>query len=200
MTRRRCNPEQASVGPIGDSPRRATAAQIITGSRDRADGELERSGLAAGPVGGRREGDPRACGAFRRRHTGNSTTGTPRSAMRDERDADGRRERSVRRGAGSPASPDFAPLRLPRGRRFLARIFHPAAADSAKPRAMPTASHPPRAEQVGWKGCAVFDGRFAPGSGLLSSPRVTAIGVVGCAGSRAQTATPNSRAPVKHPG
>jgi len=48
--------------------------------------------------------------------------------------------------------------------------------------------------------CAVFDGRFAPGSGLLSSPIAPAIGFVGCARSKTQTISPNSRALVKYPG
>jgi len=48
--------------------------------------------------------------------------------------------------------------------------------------------------------CAVFGGRFAPDSGLLSSPIVPAIGFVGCTQFRTQTVSPNSRALVKYPG
>jgi hypothetical protein len=83
---------------------------------------------------------------------------------------------------------------------MLARIFHQTAANSMEARAMPSTWHPPPAEHVGRADCAVFGGRLAPGSGLLSPPIVAATRVVGCARSRPQTATPNSRALVEHPG
>jgi hypothetical protein len=54
--------------------------------------------------------------------------------------------------------------------------------------------------QRGRQACAVFGGRFALGSGLLSLPIAPAIGFVGCTRSRMQTVSPNSRALVKYPG
>jgi hypothetical protein len=56
------------------------------------------------------------------------------------------------------------------------------------------------AVQIGRRACAVFGGRFAPGSGLLSSPISSALGFVGCTRSRTQTVAPKFRALVKHPG
>jgi hypothetical protein len=54
--------------------------------------------------------------------------------------------------------------------------------------------------QFGYAACAVFGGRFAAGSGLLSSPIASAIGFVGCTRSSSQIDSPKFRAPVKYPG
>jgi hypothetical protein len=61
-------------------------------------------------------------------------------------------------------------------------------------------THPRIMVQFGHVACAVFGGRFAAGSGLLSSPIASAIGFVGCTRSGSQIVSPKSRAPMKYPG
>jgi hypothetical protein len=56
------------------------------------------------------------------------------------------------------------------------------------------------AAQFGSLGCTVFGGRLAPILGSLSSPKGSTIGVVGFAQPGLQSALPNSRALMKHPG
>jgi hypothetical protein len=76
----------------------------------------------------------------------------------------------------------------------------PVGPTSMKNIAASTPSPSRLAVQLRLLACAVFGGRFAAGSGLLSSPIAPAIGYVGCTRSGSQTASPKSRAPVKYPG
>jgi hypothetical protein len=54
--------------------------------------------------------------------------------------------------------------------------------------------------QFGSPGCTVFGGRLASISGSLSSPIGSTIGFVGFAQPGLQSASPDSRALMKHPG
>src|SRR5205823_8124207 len=84
--------------------------------------------------------------------------------------------------------------------RPLTRIFHQTGRAPMRLFSKPSPSPSRMAARFVRLACAVFDGRFAPDLGLLSSPIVAAIGFVGCTQFRTQTVSPNSRALAKHPG